>query len=146
MSDLHWWVGAVTVYANAAAAGIGLVAWLLWRNPKLFWLTLRAGQALVIVSAVIGSVLLLQGYDLPRLHLVYALTPVAVSFLAEQLRIVTTPTFLEQRGLESGKDVAKLPKVEQEALVSAILRRELAIMATSAFVVATLVARAQLWL
>ncbi len=145
MSDLHVWIGAVTVGANAAAALIGAVAWLLWANPKVFWLTLRAGQVLVIVSCVIGAVLLLEGRDLPRLHLVYALTPVAVSFLAEQLRIVTTPTFLEQRGLEGGKDVAKLPKVEQEALVSAILRRELAIMATSAGVVATLVARAQLW-
>lgn len=145
MRDIHIWVGGLTVAANVAAALIGLIAWLLWANPKVFWLMLRAGQALVIVSAVIGSVLLLEGRDLPRLHLVYALTPVAVSFLAEQLRIVTTPTFLEQRGLSGGKDVAKLPKIEQEALVSAIVHRELAVMATSAFVVATLVARAQLW-
>jgi len=146
MTDVHIWVGALTVGANALAAAVGLVAWLLWRNPKFFWILLRTGQALVIVSAVIGSALLLDGRDLPRLHLVYALTPVAVSFLAEQLRIVTTPTFLEQRGLEGGKDVAKLPKLEQEALVTAILRRELAVMATSAGVVATLCARAQLWL
>jgi hypothetical protein len=146
MRDAHVWIGGATVVLNAVAAVVGAVAWLAWANPKLFWLTLRAGQILVVVSAVIGAVLLLEGRDLPRLHLVYALTPVAVSFLAEQLRIVTTPTFLEQRGLESGKDVAKLPKVEQEALVAAILRRELAVMATSAGVVATLVARAQLWL
>ncbi|MBE2318565.1 hypothetical protein DVA67_021470 [Solirubrobacter sp. CPCC 204708] len=145
MRDIHVWVGGATVGANAIACVIGAIAWAFWANPKAFWWTLRAGQALVIVSAVIGSVLLLEGRDLPRLHLVYALTPVAVSFLAEQLRIVTTPTFLEQRGLESGKDVAKLPQIEQQALVSAILRRELAIMATSAGVVATLVARAQLW-
>ncbi len=145
MRDAHVWIGAVTVGANVLAALIGALGWLTWKNPKAFWIALRAGQALVVVSAVVGSVLLLQGLDLPRLHLVYALTPIAVSFLAEQLRIVTTPTFLEQRGLASGKDVAKLPKIEQEALVSAILRRELAIMATSAAVVATLVARAQLW-
>ena len=111
MRDVHVWIGAITVGANALAAAIGAVAWLLWANPKIFWLTLRAGQVLVIVSAVIGSILLLEGRDLPRLHLVYALTPVAVSFLAEQLRIVTTPTFLEQRGLEGGKDVAKLPLI-----------------------------------
>lgn len=146
MNDVHFWIGAVTVAANALAAAVGLVAWLLWRNPKLFWVLLRAGQVLVVLSCVVGSVLLLEGRDLPRLHLVYALTPIAVSFLAEQLRIVTTPTFLEQRGLESGKDVAKLPALEQQALVTAILRRELAVMATSAGVVATLVARAQLWL
>jgi hypothetical protein len=145
MTDVHEWVGVATVALNALAAVIGLVAYLTWTNPKVFWLTLRAGQALVILSCVIGAVLLLDGRALPRLHLVYGLTPILVSFLAEQLRIVTTPTFLEQRGLESGKDVAKLPKVEQEALVASILRRELAVMATSAGVVATLVARAQLW-
>lgn len=145
MRDAHIWIGGVTVGVNIAAAVVGAIAWALWRNPKLFWLLLRTGQALVIVSAAIGSALLLAGHELPRLHLVYGLTPIAVSFLAEQLRIVTTPTFLEQRGLESGKDVAKLPKAEQQALVMAILRRELAVMATSAGVVATLVARAQLW-
>jgi hypothetical protein len=145
MKDAHVWIGAATVGANALAAVVGLVAWLLWSNPRSFWLLLRTGQALVIVSCVVGAVLLLEGRDLPRLHLVYALTPIAVSFLAEQLRIVTTPTFLEQRGLEDGKAVARLPEIEQQALVTAILRRELAVMATSAFVVATLVARAQLW-
>lgn len=145
MSDLHEWIGAITVGANVLAALIGLVGWLTWSDPRTFWLLLRTGQALVIVSAVIGAVLLLEGRDLPRLHLVYGLTPVAVSFLAEQLRLATTPTFLEQRGLESGKDVAKLPKADQQALVAAILRRELAVMATSAGVVATLCARAQLW-
>jgi hypothetical protein len=145
MKDIHVWIGAVTVGANALCAAVGLVAWLTWSNPKAFWWLLRAGQGLVIVSAVIGAALLLDGRALPRLHLVYGLTPVAVSFLAEQLRLATTPTFLEQRGLESGKDVAKLPKVEQDALVMAILRRELAVMATSAGVVATLCARAQLW-
>jgi len=74
MRDVHVWIGAITVGANALAAAIGAVAWLLWANPKIFWLTLRAGQVLVIVSAVIGSILLLEGRDLPRLHLVYALT------------------------------------------------------------------------
>ena len=93
------------------------MAWLPRANPKVFWIALRAGQALVMVEAVIGAMLLLDGHDLPRLHLVYGLTPIAVSFLAEQLRIMTTPTLLEQRGLEGGEDVAKLPRAEQRALV-----------------------------
>jgi hypothetical protein len=142
VSDLHTQLGYVTVAINLLAALIGGVAWLLHRNPKPFWWTLRAGQILVMLEAVIGATLSLTGHDLPRLHLIYGLTPIVVSFLAEQLRVVTTPTFLERRGLEGGEDVRKLPEDEQRALVAAILQRELAIMATAAFVVGTLTARA----
>jgi hypothetical protein len=142
MKDAHVWIGAVTVGANALAAAVGLVAWLSWTNPKLFWVLLRAGQVLVVLSCVVGSVLLLEGRDLPRLHLIYGLTPIVVSFLAEQLRLVTTPTFLERRGLAGGDDVRRLPEAEQRALVDAILQRELAVMAASAFVVALLCCRA----
>ena len=80
-----------------------------WRtaNPKLFWITLRAGQVLVAVSVVIGAVLLLDGRDLPRLHLVYGLTPIAVAFLAEQLKLLATQTLLDKRGYEGGADVAQ---------------------------------------
>ena len=83
-----------------------------------------------MLEAVIGATLSLTGHDLPRLHLIYGLTPIVVSFLAEQLRIVTTPTFLDRRGLEGGDDVRKLPEAEQRALVDAILQRELAVMAS----------------
>ncbi len=63
--------------------------------------------------------------------------------MAEQLRLAVTPTLLEQRGMEGGEDVAKLPQAEQHAFVAAILRREIAVMATSAAVVAMLATRAQ---
>jgi hypothetical protein len=143
MSSIHTTIGAITIAVNALAAVIGGLAALVNRNPKAFWITLRIGQGLVILSAVIGAALLLAGKDLPRLHLIYGLTPIAVAFVAEQLRLATTPTFLEKRGLEGGKDVAKLPQAEQYALVAAILRREVAVMATSAAVVALLCMRAQ---
>ena len=146
MSGVHSQIGYVTVAINALAAVIGAIAWLARRNPKVFWWTLRAGQILVMLDAVIGATLSLTGHDLPRLHLIYGLTPIVVSFLAEQLRIVTTPTFLDRRGLGGGDDVRKLPEAEQRELVEAILQRELAVMATSAFVVATLCARAALLL
>jgi hypothetical protein len=143
MSSLHSGIGAVTIAINALAALIGGVAALAGRNPKAFWITLRIGQALVIIDAVIGAGLLLSGDKLPRLHLIYGLTPIAVAFVAEQLRLATTPTLLEKRGLEGGKDVAKLPEAEQYALVAAILRREVAVMATAAAVVTLLCMRAQ---
>jgi len=146
VSGAHTQIAYVTIAINALAALIGAVSWLVHKNPKVFWWTLRAGQILVMLEAVIGATLSLTGHDLPRLHLIYGLTPIVVSFLAEQLRIVTTPTFLDRRGLGGGDDVRKLPEAEQRELVEAILQRELAVMATSAFVVATLCARAALLL
>jgi hypothetical protein len=143
MSDVHSLLGWIAIGLNVAAAVIGAVAWLLRANPKPFWWLLRAGQGLIMVEAVIGAALLLDGKDLPRLHLVYGLTPIAVAFLAEQLKLLATQTLLDKRGLESGTDVAKLPRDEQAAFVTAVLRRELGVMATSAFIVAVLAARAQ---
>ncbi len=142
MSGAHTQIAYLTIAINALAALIGAGSWLAHKNPKAFWWTLRTGQVLVMLEAVIGATLSLTGHDLPRLHLIYGLTPIVVSFLAEQLRLVTTPTFLDRRGLEGGDDVRKLPKHEQQELVDAILQRELAVMATSAFVVTTLCLRA----
>ena len=146
MSGAHTQIAYVTIAINALAALIGAVSWLVHRNPKAFWWTLRTGQTLVMLEAVIGATLLLTGHDLPRLHLIYGLTPIVVAFVAEQLRLATTQTVLDKHDLEGGKDVAKLPEDEQLALVAAILRREVAVMATSAAVVALLLMRAQGWL
>jgi hypothetical protein len=57
--------------------------------------------------------------------------------------LLATQTLLDKRGLESGAEVAKLPREEQLAFVTGVLRRELGVMATSAFIVAVLAARAQ---
>jgi hypothetical protein len=143
VSDVHTQLGALAIALNALAALVGAIAWLTWRNPRAFWLLLRAGQGLIMLEAVIGAALLLDGRDLPRLHLVYGLTPIAVAFLAEQLKLLSTQTLLDKRGYEGGADIAKLPESEQHAFVAAVLRRELGVMAVSAFVVATLAARAQ---
>ena len=143
MSGIHENLGALAIGLNGLAAVIGGIAWLARANPRLFWILLRAGQGLIMVEAVIGAVLLLDGKDLPRLHLVYGLTPIAVAFLAEQLKLLATQTLLDKRDLESGADVAKLPEAEQRAFITAVLRRELGVMATSAFIVAVLAARAQ---
>jgi hypothetical protein len=143
VTDVHTLLGWIAIGLNVGAAAVGGVAWLLRANPKPFWWLLRAGQAMIMVEAVIGAALLLDGRDLPRLHLVYGLTPIAVAFLAEQLKLLATQTLLDKRGFESGADVGKLPQDEQRAFVTAVLRRELGVMATSAFVVAVLAARAQ---
>jgi len=143
VSGVHTTLGALAIGLNALAAVIGGVAWVLSRNPKAFWIVLRAAQALIMLEAVIGAALLLDGRDLPRLHLVYGLTPIAVSFLAEQLKLLATQTLLDKRGFEGGADVGRLPEAEQRAFITAVLRRELGVMATSAFIVTVLAARAQ---
>jgi hypothetical protein len=88
----------------------------------------------------------LSGEDLPRLHLVYGLVPLGVSFVAEQLRIASAQTVLDQRGLEGSEAVRALPEPEQRAIVRAIVNRETGVMAASALVVAFLGVRAGGWL
>src|SRR3954470_17323228 len=143
VTDVHEALGWLAIGINVAAAVVGGVAWLLRANPRPFWWLLRSGQGLIMIEAVIGAALLLDGRDLPRLHLVYGLTPIAVAFLAEQLKLLATQTLLDKGGHESGADIAKLPEAEQRAFITAVLRRELGVMATSAFIVAVLAARAQ---
>jgi hypothetical protein len=145
MSGAHELIGAITVAVNALAAALGLIAFA--RSPiRAFWYFLRAGQILVMLEAVIGAALLLDGKDLPRLHLIYGLVPIAVSFVAEQLRLASADIELQKRDLENAQEVATLPEEDQQALVAGIIRRETGVMAASAAVVALLCLRAQVWL
>jgi hypothetical protein len=146
VTGFHQTFGAVTIFVNAIAGVLGGVAWLLHRKVPGFWIALRTGQALVLVEAVTGAALLLDGKDLPRLHLIYGLVPIAVAFLAEQLRLLSASQVLERHDLEDSAAVAGLPKDEQHALVTEILRRETGTMAASALVMTLLALRAQGWL
>jgi hypothetical protein len=139
-------VGGITIGVNWLAALLGGAAWVTHRRVPGFWPALRTGQALILLDAVIGAALLLDGKDLPRLHLIYGLVPIAVAFVAEQLRLTAAQTVLDQHDLEDSKAVAKLPQSEQHALVALIVRRETATMAASAAVIALLAMRAQGWL
>jgi hypothetical protein len=96
----------------------------------------------MFLTALQGAVLALMGEDLPPLHLVYGLTPLGVSFIAEQLRVASAQTVLDQRGLESSAAVGRLPRSEQRELVLDIVRREIGVMAASALVVTVLGLRA----
>ncbi len=146
MTALHIALGVAVLVVNAAAGAYGALAW--WRHADApgFWPLLRTGQALVAIQAVLGGILVLAGEDLPPLHLVYGLTPLAVAFFAEQLRLVSAQAELDKRGLEGRADVEALPAAGQHALVRAIVRREIGVMAASALVVALLGVRAFGWL
>jgi hypothetical protein len=145
VTAVHVALGVALVVVNLVAGLYGAWAWWQWRDAPGFWPLLRAGQALVAIVAAIGAALSLAGEEMPPLHLVYGLTPLAVSFLAEQLRLVAAQTELDHRKLEGRDAVAALPEAQRRELVRAILRREIGVMSASALVVALLGVRASGW-
>ena len=142
MNAVHVVLGVALIGVNAAAGAWGAWCWWRARDAPGFWPLLRTGQALVVLQAAGGGILVLAGRELPELHLVYGLVPLGVSFLAEQLRITAAETVLAQRGLEGRSDVEALERAEQRDLIDAIMLREMGVMAASALVVALLGARA----
>jgi hypothetical protein len=123
---------------------VGLAAGVLWyrvESPGWIWPALRVGQATAVLQAVGAGVLALAGFGPDGLYWLYALLPVAVFFVAEQLRIASAETVLEARGLEDARAVGRLPDDQQRSVVVAILRRELGVLAAAALVVAFLAAR-----
>ena len=110
MTAVHISLGIAVVAVNLAAGAWGAWAWWQERPAPGFWPLLRTGQALVAVQAALGGVLLLAGEELPPLHLVYGLSPLAVALFAEQLRVVSAQTELDRRGLEGRDAVAALAR------------------------------------
>jgi hypothetical protein len=145
VTAVHIGVGIALVTVNLAAGLYGAWAWWRWAPAPGFWPLLRLGQALVAVQAAIGGVLMLTDHALPSLHLVYGLTPLAVSFFAEQLRLISAQTELERRSLEGRAAIEALPEARRRELVRAIVRREVGVMAASALVVGLLGVRASGW-
>ena len=142
MTAVHIAIGVGLIAVNALAGLWGGWRWHRREPSRTFWILLRAGQALVLIEALDGAILVLQGRDLPRLHLVYGLVPIGVSFVAEQLRLLSAQTVLDRLGLESAREVGTLSEPQQRALVRDIVCREMGIMAVSAGVVALLGIRA----
>jgi hypothetical protein len=132
-----------TLVLNALAALIGAWAWYRLEAPRSFWAALRAGQAAAVAQAVFAGVAAISGARPDDgLYWLYAVLPVAVGFLAEQLRLSVAHAELDRRGLADAQAAGSLPESEQEQLVRAILHRELGIMAIAAAVVCFLALRA----
>jgi hypothetical protein len=141
--------GAVVAGALAAAALNALPAllggWRWYRHEasRAFWALLRIAQAGAVLFALAVGVLAAAGHSSSEhLFYLYALLPLAIAFVAEQLRLASAQTILDQRGLESAQEVGSLPESEQHAVVAAIVRREQGVMALSALVVVFLLLRA----
>ncbi|HLI58506.1 MAG TPA: hypothetical protein VKV21_02455 [Solirubrobacteraceae bacterium] len=141
MKIVHIVVGSACLAAIAASALVGIWAW--YRDPRLraFWWLLRAAQALLVIEAVLGGI-----WEISRrasgLHLIYGLVPIAVSLVAEQLRLASAQMVLDSRGFENAAAVGKLPESEQQVVVQTIIHRELGVMVLAAIVMTVLVARA----
>lgn len=143
MTDLTSSLALAAAAANLLAGAVG--AWLWWRvqPDRRFWLVLRAAQAATVAFGLYAGVLVVTG-DAPEdgLFVVYALLPVAVNVVAEQLRAVSAQTILDARGLESARALGGRPDAEQRSVLRAILHREMGVMTASALVAAFLLLRA----
>src|SRR5437588_9491738 len=134
---------AAAVVLTLCAAGLNGFAGVLgaWRfyavaPSRGFWLALRAGQAGAVVVALFTGVAAVAGRRPDNgLFYLYALLPLAISLIGEQLRIASADTVLEARGFADAQAVGQAPEDEQRSIVTAILRREMGVMAVTALVV-----------
>jgi hypothetical protein len=127
-------LGAMLWYRDAALDG---------QAGRRFWVLLRVGEGSALALAIaVGSLAAAGNYSTDDLFYLYALLPLAVAFVAEQLRVASAQTILDQRGLDGAQAVGGLPQEQQRAIVAAIMRRELGVMALSALVVVFLALRA----
>jgi hypothetical protein len=143
MATVHLVVGVLVLALNLAAGLVGAWAWLRVQPSLVFWRLLRAGQAAIVVQVLLGALLLVLGHS-PEgdLHILYGVLPLAISFIAEQLRIGSAEAIMESKGFSSSQEVGELPPAEQRVVVLSIVRREIGVMTISCFVIIVLALRA----
>lgn len=143
MDDAAAVASLITAGVNAVAAAYGAWRWWSVAPSRTFWILARTGQATAIALAIVAGVLAAKGYKpADGLFWLYALLPVAVSFVAEQFRIASAQTVLDARELENADAVGRLDEAGQRSVVLAIMRREMGVVAIAAAVVAFLALRA----
>jgi hypothetical protein len=140
--------GALAVATLNAVPGL-LGGWLWYRGGptgrgslSAFWVLLRVGQGSALTLALaVGSLAAAGRQAADHLFYLYVLLPLAVAFVAEQLRVASAQTILDQRGLRDAEAVGGLAEAEQRGIVAEIVRREMGVMALSALVVVVLALR-----
>jgi hypothetical protein len=142
MKLIHLVIGILAVALTGGAGIWGAWCWYRVRQTRLFWRLLRAGQGVIVLDMALGGVLLIIGKKASELHLIYGLLPLAVSFVAEQLRIAAAQMVLDSRGFQSSAEVGALPEAEQRLVVVRIVQRELGVMVLAALVILVLLLRA----
>jgi hypothetical protein len=142
LTVVHAVVGSLVLVLAAASAAWGAWCWRTDRPSVWFWRLVRGCQVAIVVQVLLGGLLLALGKEPPELHLIYGLLPLAVSFVAEQLRVSAAETVLDQMDLEDAEAVRRLPVAEQLGVVAAIVRRETGVMTLASLTIALLALRA----
>lgn len=129
----------------ALGVGCALAGVWAWRRDgatRAFWLAWRAVQLGATALAAVAIAAFVSGFDPAEgLFWLYLLLPIAISIIAEQLRLASAQLVLDQHGLEDAQAVGRLPEAEQRWIVAAIMRRETAVAAIAALVIAFLALR-----
>jgi len=119
-------------------------AWAWWRGSleRSFWILWRVVQLATTTLAAIALVVFVSDYKpASGLFWLYMLLPIAVSIIAEQLRIASADAVLSSRDLDDAQAVGELPDDEQQLIVLTIAHRELAVAAIACLVIAFLALR-----
>jgi hypothetical protein len=143
MADAAQLTALVVAVVNGLAAGVGGVVYVRALDARFFWPLLRAGQAAAIAQAVLAGVAAALG-DRPDsgLYWLYALLPVAISLIAEQLRLTAAQAVLDANDLPDAQAAGELDEAGQRRIVHAILHRELGVMTAAAAAICFLALRA----
>jgi hypothetical protein len=132
----------VVATLNLLVAAGGGWAWWRGETPKRLWWAWRVAQVSTTALAAVAGVAVITGYDPDdQLFWLYLLLPMVVSIIAEQLRIAAAQTVLDQHDLADAQAVGDLPIAEQNAVVHAIVLREIGIIALAGVVIAFLALR-----
>lgn len=143
MTDVAHILALLVAISNGLAGIVSGVLWWRVEPHRSAWVLIRVGQAMAIAQAIGAGVLAASGLDPDDgLYWLYALLPVAVGFVAEQLRLASAQQVLDARDLEDAQAVGRLPADEQRSVVLQIVRRELGVMAAAALVTCFLALRA----
>jgi hypothetical protein len=143
MTDVAHVFALLVAISNGIAGLVSAFLWWRVEPNRAAWVLIRVGQAAAVAQAAAAGVLAAKGLDpADGLYWLYALLPVAVGFVAEQLRLVSAQIVLDARDLEDAQAVGRLPAADQRSIVLQIVRRELGVMSAAALVIAFLALRA----
>jgi len=143
VADAAQLIAIVVAVLSGLAAVVGIVIYTRALDTHRFWPLMRAAQFAAIGQAVFAGVAAALGHrPNSSLYWLYAALPVAVSLIAEQLRIGSAQSVLDAHELPDAQAVGKLDEAGQRAIVYEILRRELGVMTAAAVVICFLALRA----
>lgn len=141
--DVVAWAAVAVAGLNGLVGGYGWFRWYRVDESRGFWVGVRAGQlASLGFGLLVGGLWVAGRRPADDLFYLYALLPLAIGMIAEQLRLAAAEQILLGRGLADAQAVGELPEAEQRSVVVGILRREMGVMAAAALVVCFLALRA----